>query len=210
MKWLSEMRSRNSGYRNAQEMGISEHFEFEFDLPPASTESSRLFADYLYAPSSGATGQTNGVWGIMRWYDNTPKLAGDSVEAPIATLRRLPRAANPRPYKPHDPIVVSHPAEPDVEFTIRALASEIVYNSDSENSNFKNSNGRVYTVDKVRAKKGGVLQDQNVSTKPGDPLILRANSGDWVKVILNNQIPVETHRASTYRWACIRSSSCTT
>ena len=71
VKWLSEMKSRNSGYRNAQEMGISEHFEFEFDLPPASTESSRLFADYLYAPSSGARGQANGVWGIMRSYDNT-------------------------------------------------------------------------------------------------------------------------------------------
>jgi hypothetical protein len=123
----------------------------------------------------------------MRSYDNTPTLAGDSVEAPIATLRRLPRAANPRPYEPHEPIVVSHPTEPDVEFTISAQESVIVYNKN--NDNFRNRKGKVYTVDKVRAKKKGILQDQNVSTEAGQPLMLRANAGNWVKVILNNRIP---------------------
>jgi hypothetical protein len=194
VKWLGEMKSRNSGLRDAQEMGISEHFEFEFHLPPASTDTSRLFADYLYAPSSGSTGQKNGVWGLMRSYDNPPKPAAESITPPIASLKRVPEAANPRPYAtPHAPIVVKHPDVADVEFTITARSSAIVYNS--KDPSFSNPTGMVYTVDKVSTKKGGALP--NVTTSAGAPLILRANAGAWVKVILNNQIPATGQPASS-------------
>ena len=108
-------------------MGISEHFEFEFDLPPASTTAQQPFADYLYAPEQRSTGQSNGVWGIIRSYDNPPK-PGPGIQSrrPIASLRRLPPAANPRPYQPeHGQIVVQLPA-PDVAFTITARRAAIV------------------------------------------------------------------------------------
>jgi hypothetical protein len=186
VKWLGEMKSHNSGYRNAQEMGISEHFEFEFTVPPASTDNTRAFADFLYMPSSGARGLENGLWGIMRSYDNPPK--GDSLEAPVTSLRRIPKAANPRPYASHPPIVVKHPVDPDVEYSISAHSTPIPYNSNDPT--FQNAHGLVYKVDHVRAKRDGVFKDlTGVTTKAGDPLILRANAGNWVKVILKNAIP---------------------
>jgi hypothetical protein len=89
--------------------------------------------------------------------------------------------------------VVKHPDAPDVEFTISARSSAIVYNS--KDPSFSNPTGMVYTVDKVSTKKGGVLP--NVTTSPGAPLILRANAGAWVKVILNNQIPAAGQPASS-------------
>src|SRR5271165_786156 len=73
VKWLLEPTYRNSGYRNAQLMGLSEHFEMLFDLPAATFNHSDLngipsFADYFYSASSDIVGLSNGLWGIMRAY----------------------------------------------------------------------------------------------------------------------------------------------
>jgi hypothetical protein len=192
VKWLAEMTAKNSGFKNGQEMGISEHYEFQFDLPPASTDPKQTFADYLYAPSSGSSGLSNGVWGIMRSYDTPATSTGKIGEFPITHLPikhlwRLPESANSRPYQSHPPLPDVHPAEPDVEFTVAAVASNIVYNS--RGPTIANSNGIVYIVTKVRVKTGDDLKDLSVSTAPGDPFILRAHAGDWIKVILNNQLP---------------------
>ncbi|MFZ1220969.1 MAG: hypothetical protein WAO00_16865, partial [Chthoniobacterales bacterium] len=207
VKWLGEMKSKNSGLRNAQEMGISEHFEFEFRLPPASTDSKRSFADYLYAPSSGSTGQANGVWGILRSYDNPPPPPVDPVKPPIASLRRLPAAANPRPYQEgHAPMSVKPPDVPDVAFTISAHHKKIVYNNAPvQPINLQNQQGIVYTVDSVQEKKGDALGSplEGVSTKADDPngiippLILRVKAGQWVKVTLKNRIRPDYANAST-------------
>ena len=65
VKWRFEPSDPNSGYRNAQGMGLSEHFEFEFDLlPTANTDVP--WADYLYVASSATPALVNGTWGIMR------------------------------------------------------------------------------------------------------------------------------------------------
>jgi hypothetical protein len=223
VKWLGEMRSENSGLRNAQEMGISEHFEFEFVLPPATTDAAKPFADYLYAPSSGAQGISNGVWGLMRSYDGDPKTATTSLctpltfpqTAPVASLRRLPRAANPRPYDPHSSSPTPAPV-PDVVFTISAQATPIIYNDapiptpSGSNTpappyNLQNQQGIVYTVDSVQEKKtDGTLSSPipGVSTNANDPkkippLILRVKAGQWVKVILKNNIPTSYKAASS-------------
>ncbi|HEX8423338.1 MAG TPA: hypothetical protein VF634_08000, partial [Pyrinomonadaceae bacterium] len=56
-KWLFEPSAPNSGYRNAQQIGISEHFEFEIDPMPVPDVDvpgiGRGFRDHLY--SSAAT-----------------------------------------------------------------------------------------------------------------------------------------------------------
>jgi hypothetical protein len=46
-KWLFEPSDPNSGWRNSQMMGISEHFEFVLS-PISVTDPSRAFADHLY------------------------------------------------------------------------------------------------------------------------------------------------------------------
>ena len=46
-RWLFEPSDPNSGWRNSQMMGISEHYEFV--VPPISvTDPTRPFADHLY------------------------------------------------------------------------------------------------------------------------------------------------------------------
>jgi hypothetical protein len=215
VKWLAEMMSENSGFKNGQEMGISEHYEFQFELPPASTTSEQSFADYLYAPSSGSSGLSNGAWGIIRSYDNPPKSMGnigefDFTRRPIPSLLRLPPEANPRPYQlDHGqfaaaaptppaklPLSIVPPPPPDVEFEIVAQKAPITYND--RGAKIQNDNGIVYTVASVWEKKGGKLVPvTGVSTKPGDPLILRVKAGQWVGVSLKNNIPPSYHRAST-------------
>jgi hypothetical protein len=64
----------NSGFRNSQPMGISEHFEMNFVLPPAARVEhvvdgeTRHFADYPYLTDSGIQSMTNGNWGLVRAY----------------------------------------------------------------------------------------------------------------------------------------------
>ena len=74
IKWLFEPSSENSGYKDTQSMGLSEHFEMLFDLPPTTVRANapRLGStDYLYAASADTVGLTNGAWGIFRSYNAT-------------------------------------------------------------------------------------------------------------------------------------------
>jgi hypothetical protein len=73
-KWLHEpgtpqdpLAVNNSGYRNSQMAGISEHFEFV--TGKESIIGGRPSVDYLYQNSASVDGQWNGVWGLMRVYN---------------------------------------------------------------------------------------------------------------------------------------------
>ncbi|TAN43642.1 MAG: copper oxidase [Nitrospirae bacterium] len=65
LKWTQEYNSPNSGYRNAQSMGISEQFQLK---TPIIREKGQIGteADYLYSVSSSKEGYWNGAWGILR------------------------------------------------------------------------------------------------------------------------------------------------
>jgi hypothetical protein len=78
VKWLFEPSAPNSGYRNAQQIGISEHFEFELSPLPVITNNPTLynqaysdkgknFTDHLYA-SAATDNLWDGQWGILRIY----------------------------------------------------------------------------------------------------------------------------------------------
>jgi hypothetical protein len=63
----------NSGYRNSQMMGISEHFEFVVPVLPMPVENTtdpevnpHNFYDFRYAPGHAVDDQWNGLWGILR------------------------------------------------------------------------------------------------------------------------------------------------
>ena len=82
-RWLFEPSWSNSGYRSSQGMGLSEHFELLFNVPPSSIgkstrkcpekdgKSSGDCVDYLYVPSDDNFGIVNGVWGLLRAYNPT-------------------------------------------------------------------------------------------------------------------------------------------
>ncbi|MCK8498371.1 copper oxidase [Myxococcus fulvus] len=66
-KWLKEMYDPDSGYYNAQAIGISEHFEFNLTGGLPQIIGPYETADYMYM--SASTGDLwNGLWGILRTY----------------------------------------------------------------------------------------------------------------------------------------------
>jgi len=86
-KWLHEpgtpqdpLAVNNSGYRNSQMAGISEHFEFI--TGKESIMGNRPFIDYLYQNSASVDGQWNGVWGLMRVYNGRAGLKTDLLALP--------------------------------------------------------------------------------------------------------------------------------
>lgn len=64
-KWLKEPDNPNSGYTNAQPLGISEHFEFDIDIGPADGSAPRV--DMMYYGSS-VDQLWDGMWGLVRSY----------------------------------------------------------------------------------------------------------------------------------------------
>src|SRR5262249_43909167 len=95
--WFAEPSWKNSGYRSAQPMGLSEHFEMLFKVPSSSGasqnracpdgRSSANCTDYLYSPSMDVSGLSNGLWGLFRSYAPTQPANG------VAPLPNNPVAA---------------------------------------------------------------------------------------------------------------------
>jgi hypothetical protein len=65
--------NNNSGFRNNQMMGISEHYEFVVPKLPKNFQGDS--ADYLYRPGASVDDQWNGRWGLMRAYKATRSIA---------------------------------------------------------------------------------------------------------------------------------------
>jgi len=86
-KWLHQpgtekdpLAINNSGYRNSQVAGISEHFEFL--TGKESILGNRPFIDYLYQNNASVDGQWNGVWGLLRVYNGRVGLKTDLLALP--------------------------------------------------------------------------------------------------------------------------------
>ncbi len=75
VKWLQSGsghgQAPNSGWRNAQQAGISEQYSFMTPMVMTANAASPI-ADYLYAVDSALEGYWNGAWGILRNY-TTPQ-----------------------------------------------------------------------------------------------------------------------------------------
>ncbi len=67
-RWNAEPSYPNSGFRDVQGFGISEHFEMLFQLPPGDADADLPISDYLYAPSTSTMGLAKGSWGLLRSY----------------------------------------------------------------------------------------------------------------------------------------------
>ncbi|MEP7340158.1 MAG: hypothetical protein ABI977_20665, partial [Acidobacteriota bacterium] len=192
LKWLSEPSYGNSGYRNEQTMGISEHFEMLFTLPRPTAQ--RPFSDHLYQASSGTDGLTNGLWGLLRSY-NQP------VEGLTALPNNPPERLSPVAIKPPDGV------QPRVFHIVATTAAQalpngtLVYNSRGQlltNSPLKFDRNVIedpYAIIYVRAED---LTSPDARGKlklgvPVEPLILRAAAGEWIQIKLTNAFdPTQT------------------
>ena len=98
-KWLHEpgtpqdpLAANNSGFRNSQMAGISEHFEFL--TGKESLMGGRPFIDYLYQNSAAVDGQWNGEWGLLRVYNGRNGLKTDLLALPNNTAGAAPSSTN--------------------------------------------------------------------------------------------------------------------
>ena len=104
-KWLHQpgtpqdpLAVNNSGYRNSQMAGISEHFEFL--TGKESIMGTRPFIDYLYQNSASVDGQWNGMWGILRIYNGREGLRSDLMALPNNLDGAAPLATNTTTFAP--------------------------------------------------------------------------------------------------------------
>jgi hypothetical protein len=189
--WFAEPSWQNSGYRSAQAMGLSEHFEFLFKVPSSSAPninrkcpdgmSQKNCVDYFYSPSMDEFGISNGMWGLFRSYD------------PTATANKLAALPN-NPIGPGANVTYTTcPANaPARTFNVTAvtaqaaLGGEIPFNSRKTGSNntvLNSISGVMYvrTEDLTAQGKLG-------TGVPVEPLILRAKAGDCITVNLTNKL----------------------
>ena len=93
LMWQTEVDVANSGFRANQVMSISEHFEMNFTVPPATVNNAVAGSgdppstDYLYQPSADIIGTSDGAWGLLRSY------RGTATE--LASLPANPPSTNP-------------------------------------------------------------------------------------------------------------------
>jgi manganese oxidase len=104
-KWLHEpgtpqdpLAVNNSGYRNSQVAGISEHFEFI--TGKESIFGNRPFIDYLYQNNASVDGQWNGIWGLLRVYNGRAGIKNDLQTLPNNTEGAAPLTTNDSAFAP--------------------------------------------------------------------------------------------------------------
>ncbi len=177
--WLVQPDIPGSGNVNAQQIGISEHFEFNFKV--TSPQAQAPVTDYFYA-ASATDNLWDGQWGLMRAY------AFDKNHEFLARLPNNPAtpvdaAAN---FNFADPLSAICPAS-ESKTVIAARAANIlgskgiVYNNEA---NLYDPNAIMLFEEKDR----GPLKS---GSKRAEPLVLRMTAGSCLSVRLVNELPLE-------------------
>jgi hypothetical protein len=126
IKWLFEPSFDNSGWRNSQMMGISEHFEFivpTLPMPEQDTTPASSY-DFRYAPGVAVDDQWNGLWGILRAYKGSqttsvaepgapPPPAESGADTLITTEEDTPPPGGPPTTASADAPLLPLPSNPD-------------------------------------------------------------------------------------------------
>ena len=193
VSWLFEPGYANSGYRNNQPMGISEHFEMNFTLPSATASTAQPFADHRYEASAGVDGITNGTWGILRSYaQQVPELVPlpnniPSAIAPVVAEIKPPANAKVRRI---------HVVATSVK---QATGAGLVYNSRGQTTALKppQFNTALPITDPdaliyVRSEDLDPATGQLIRKGRIEPLILRAAAGEWIELTLTNNFQPAT------------------
>ncbi|HKE55890.1 MAG TPA: hypothetical protein VKB46_04280 [Pyrinomonadaceae bacterium] len=191
--WFSEPSWKNSGYRSAQAMGLSEHFEMLFKVPSSSAPtinracpdklSTANCVDYLYSPSFDEFGIVNGMWGLFRSY--SPKVkANQLVPLPnnaVGANVNVTYATCPAILPPPGVKRVYNVTAVTAQKALADVGGKIVVNSRSPGLELNTGIMYVRTED---LKPDGKL----FTNVPVEPLILRANAGDCIEVNLTNAL----------------------
>ena len=186
LRWKREISMPGSPFVSAQEIGISEHFEMDVGrMPPVAGLANT--ADYLY--SFGTTDAIwNGAWGLLRSYAS-PTVIDPARGVPAhALFSALPNNPSGRGtismlgFKA-DGCPLTAPVR---AFTVEAWAARdllpggrLVYNA---RAGISDPSALMYVHEShVAALRAGTMAPE--------PLVLRANAGDCIKVTLVNRLP---------------------
>ena len=208
VRWEYEPDYPNSGYKNAQAMGISEHFELIFQVPPVGADHKKdkllSFADYLVSPSSSVDGLANGDWTILRAFteqvgvkekdqrpsptylaplpNNLPDVKVASTKKAMSKLFEDVRGEFKKPAKDRDKHRKFRSLDVTATTALKAYGGPLSFNP------------RVHAPYDLNTAvlfvRTGDL-DKDGKLKPGapkEPLILRVAAGDWVEVNLTNAL----------------------
>ena len=190
IKWLREPSDPNSGYRNAQMMGISEHFEFV--MPALSIKGDAPTADFLWQPDTSSDGQWGGIWGLLRAYNGSAGLRRDLLPLPSNLDGKAPKNVNPRDFKGICPV-----SAPVRNFSVIAATARqilphgtLIYNSRA--GAFPGNPGPLHDPTAILYVLKEDIDGTTGKLKAGrkaEPLVLRVNAGDCVKITLTNTLP---------------------
>jgi hypothetical protein len=182
VKWFAQPGRLDSGYTTAQQLGISEHFEFNLDLFSAASHAS---TDHLYM-STATDDLWSGAWGLMRSYgfmkQNTQ---GVVLPAPLPNNPYLDHYTNPQA-----PSGICREGQYDagqigsfVQKTIVAAWARKTYEDGTLSYN------QAYDITDPNAIALYDADDAGYQTKK--PLVLRVNAGDCLQLSFNNLLTVD-------------------
>lgn len=186
LKWLFEPSDKNSGWRNSQMMGISEHFEFNATVvaPKAQRGGS---SDYLWQTGSSVDNLWNGTWGLLRSYSGAQTTTDTNLLPLPNNNAGGPDIANPSAFSGVCPINA-----PVRNFDVTAISAQaalpngtLVYNPRTANG------GQLHDPTAILYVRTADLDATTFKLKPGvpiEPLILRANAGDCINLTLRNRM----------------------
>jgi hypothetical protein len=194
LKWMFEPSYVNSGLRNSQMMGISEHFEFI--IPAMPKRLGAQTADYLYRPGNAVDDTWNGLWGLVRVFKN-PK--SDLQLLPSNPDGKAKEVSNPGDYKG----VCLKVGQPLTTFDVTAVlaknilaAATLTYNSRTTLVTNPNTGeqhrGPLHDPTAIMYVRTSDLDPVTGKLRQGvpvEPLILRANAGDCIELTLRNKLP---------------------
>lgn len=216
VRWLKEPGVANSGYVNAQPLGISEHFEFDVNVSPIASART----DHLYFGSS-IDQLWDGMWGLLRSYgrEADPKKDGETravVQAGVARLNDLKGAPLPLPPQPAlldeaEEVCAGHRKDAQQIDVVALRACElqaggcgagdlpaahgVTYN---RRLGFEDPNAIVFMRLNRYGEKFAPFGDRDKilaalrlrqAGKPIEPLVLRAPAGACLQVKLRNLLP---------------------
>jgi hypothetical protein len=173
--------NNNTGFRNNQMMGISEHYEFVVPKLPKNFQGNT--ADYLYTPGASVDDQWNGLWGLMRAY-----------RAQRTDLARLPNNptggapfTNPGDFNGVCPKTAGVQSYDVTAALARDVLPEatLTYNSRPDNGGALHDPTAIMFVRTTDLDASGKLK----AGVAREPLVLRAKAGDCVEVTLRNKLP---------------------
>lgn len=211
LRWLFEPSYANSGYRNNQMMGISEHFEFDIPALPALTRKSAV--DFLYEAGSSVDDLWNGMWGLMRVYKNNAKdlqllpnnLDGSAAGTSTTQLTTVDASGATTTSSPMlTPLATTTTTSsgattnfcpagaPTRSFDVSAvLARDVLAGGTLVYNPRTNQGGQLHDPTAIMyVRTADIAANGKLKTgTPVEPLILRANAGDCIQLTLRNKLP---------------------